>query len=404
LAPKFRVLDPTGLDDAGLARELAAANPEVLVACWKTPLLPEQLPADLRYVCYIAGSLKRVINRSHLERGLLVTNWGGSISRTVAECALFHSSRACATPRTGRSRCTQPGKPVWKNGITDVPLALLPSRRHPWLRPRRARTRHPSSAPWNCPITALAPDLTPPSWPAPTASSAPRRSTRSSPRTKSSSSSRRSFRPRPTASTSACCASSGPGGVFVNVGRGAVVDEGALLKVAREGKIAVGLDVYNTVEPLAADKRLPRAAQREPHAAHRRPDHRSLPPDAGAFALKNLRAYAEKPPARGCWSRRRYTTRRRDAAGSLRRCLPRHFLLPPAARIEKSATRARSPADRCSSAARTSNAPSARPRLAREARVRAHVPPPAAAPCLRRPRKSRSFTVALSRRSSSSCG
>src|SRR2546423_15651273 len=90
LAPEFRLLDASKLDEAGLCRELASANPEVLVACWKTPLLPEKLPPRLRYVCYIAGSLKRLISRSHLERGLFVTNWGGSISRTVAECALFH--------------------------------------------------------------------------------------------------------------------------------------------------------------------------------------------------------------------------------------------------------------------------------------------------------------------------
>ena len=44
LAPQFRVLDPTGMDDPALARELAAANPEVLVACWKTPRsLPKKL-------------------------------------------------------------------------------------------------------------------------------------------------------------------------------------------------------------------------------------------------------------------------------------------------------------------------------------------------------------------------
>src|SRR5581483_6947488 len=59
-----------------------------------------------------------------------------------------------------------------------------------------------------------------------------------------------------------------PGGVFVNVGRGAVVDEDALLRVAREGKISVGLDVYTT-EPLPADsgfRALPRVSL-TPHTA-----------------------------------------------------------------------------------------------------------------------------------------
>src|SRR5262245_11244378 len=90
LAPEFRLIDPTGIDEAWFARELAAVNPDVILGCWKTPALPDALPPRLRYVCYITGSVKKLISRAHIERGLLVTNWGGSISRTVAEAALFH--------------------------------------------------------------------------------------------------------------------------------------------------------------------------------------------------------------------------------------------------------------------------------------------------------------------------
>jgi phosphoglycerate dehydrogenase-like enzyme len=86
----------------------------------------------------------------------------------------------------------------------------------------------------------------------------------------------------------------GPGGVFVNVGRGAVVDEDALLRLAREGKISVGLDVY-TEEPLAAASGLRALPQVSltPHIAGPTIDRYA---DAGAFALKNLRAYAEDRP------------------------------------------------------------------------------------------------------------
>jgi phosphoglycerate dehydrogenase-like enzyme len=62
-----------------------------------------------------------------------------------------------------------------------------------------------------------------------------------------------------------------PGGVFVNVGRGAVVDEAALLRVAREGRISIGLDVYAN-EPLPADsgfRTLPRVSL-TPHTQDRR--------------------------------------------------------------------------------------------------------------------------------------
>src|SRR5689334_10709491 len=90
LATEFRLINPLELKEGVFEKELSATNPDVILGCWKTPTLPEKLPPRLRYVCYISGSVKKLISRSHLERGLVVTNWGGSISRTVAEAALFH--------------------------------------------------------------------------------------------------------------------------------------------------------------------------------------------------------------------------------------------------------------------------------------------------------------------------
>jgi phosphoglycerate dehydrogenase-like enzyme len=292
LAPEFKIIDPTGLDDAALARELGAANPEVLVACWKTPLLPERLPPRLRYVCYIAGSLKRVISRAHLERGLLVTNWGGAISRTVAECALFHILACLRNTSHWAIAMHQPGKATWKNGITDARSLFCRRVGIHGFGPV-ARELVTLLRAWSCPITALAPDLTAelahaygveraatlealfaeneivvelaPLIPATTAIITERLL--------------RLIR---------------PGGVFVNVGRGAVVDEEALLKVARDGRISVGLDVFTT-EPLPADsgfRALP-GVSLTPHIAGPTIDRY---PDAGAFALKNLRAYSEDRP------------------------------------------------------------------------------------------------------------
>jgi phosphoglycerate dehydrogenase-like enzyme len=81
-----------------------------------------------------------------------------------------------------------------------------------------------------------------------------------------------------------------PGGVFVNVARGAVVDEAALARVAAEGRIQVGVDVF-TEEPLPAASPLRglRNVSLTPHLAGPTTDRRC---DAGAFALANLRAYA----------------------------------------------------------------------------------------------------------------
>ena len=74
---------------AELAERLEALRPEVVLAGWGTPLLPLPAPEYLRYVCYMGGSVKNVVTRAHLEAGLPVTNWGDSVSRTVAEHALF---------------------------------------------------------------------------------------------------------------------------------------------------------------------------------------------------------------------------------------------------------------------------------------------------------------------------
>ena len=43
----------------------------------------------LRYVCHTAGTIRKLVPRELIERGLLVTNWGNSISANVAEGALM---------------------------------------------------------------------------------------------------------------------------------------------------------------------------------------------------------------------------------------------------------------------------------------------------------------------------
>lgn len=292
LAPEFRLIDPTDLDASVFARELAATDPDVLLGCWKTPPLPDALPSRLRYVCYVAGSVKKLVSRLHVERGLLVTNWGGSISRTVAECALFHILACLRNTSQWALAMHQPGVAGWKNGGTDSRSLFCRRVGIHGFGPV-ARELVGLLRPWGCPITVLAPDVT--------AELA------------------HAYGVERAASLDALFAENEiivelaplipttvglvdervlrlirPGGVFVNVGRGAVVDEDALLRIARERKISVGLDVY-TQEPLPADsgfRALPWVSL-TPHTAGPTIDRY---PDAGAFALKNLRAYADDRP------------------------------------------------------------------------------------------------------------
>ena len=290
LAREFRLIDPTGLTAASFAAELAAFNPEILVACWATPTIPAPLPSRLRYVCYLTGSVKNLVTRAHLERGLLLTNWGSSISRTVAECAFFHTF-ACLRLAT-RWTLMIHRDDGWRDGWESV--GSLFHRRvgiHGFGPAARAFVK--LVQPFECPVSVFAPDVTD------TVAA--------------------QYGVKRAASLDALFAENDiiielaplipatigsvterhlrllhDGGVFVNVGRAAIVDEAALLRVAREGKIFIGLDVYHE-EPLPVDSGLRGLANVSltPHIAGPTPDRHS---DATAFALRNLRAYAAGQP------------------------------------------------------------------------------------------------------------
>jgi phosphoglycerate dehydrogenase-like enzyme len=292
LAPEFRLIDPTGMTEAAFARELKVVNPDVILGCWKTPALPASLPSRLRYVCYITGSVKKLISRSHLERGLLVTNWGGSISRTVAEAALFHILACLRNASHWAVAMHRPRQAAWKNGLTDARSLFCRSVGIHGFGPV-ARELVRLLEPWSCPITAFAPDLT-----AELANAYGIERAGSLETLFAESEIIVELAPLIPATTGIVTEKVlrrlRPGGVFVNVGRGAVVDETALLRIAREGRISIGLDVY-TVEPLPADsgfRELPNVSL-TPHIAGPTIDRY---PDAGAFAVKNLRAHAEGRP------------------------------------------------------------------------------------------------------------
>ncbi|MCM2275334.1 MAG: hydroxyacid dehydrogenase [Candidatus Didemnitutus sp.] len=302
LTPQFRHYDTAGQTAADFHAALHAANPEVLIACWKTPPLPAQLPPNLRYVCYLAGSIKRLVSREHISGGLIVSNWGGSISRIVAEWAVFHIFSCLRRATYWTLAMHREG--AWKDGGTET--ASLFGRRvglHGFGQVARELVR--LLQPFGCRLSAYAPDV--------------------------NGVAERDYGVKPAASLEALFADNDiivelaplipettgsvtekhlrlikPGGVFVNVGRGAVVDEAALLRVAQEGKIMVGLDVF-TVEPLPADsgfRGLPNVTL-TPHLAGPTTDRRR---DAGEFALQNLRAYAEGRPLNARIDLRTYDT------------------------------------------------------------------------------------------------
>jgi len=290
LAARCEFFDPTELAPDALHRELAALNPDALIACWKAPMLPPFPPPNLRYVCYLAGSVKKIVTRAHLERGLLVTNWGGSISRIVAECALMLT--LAALRRAGHWIPAMHREGAWKNGSTET--ASLFGRRvglHGFGLVARELTH--LLRPFGVAISVCAPETDPALYAAHGAHRV--------------ASLEELFShndvvielapliPETTGIiTEKLLRLLRPGGVFVNVGRGAVVDEAALLRVAREGRIQVALDVY-PVEPLPVDsalRGLPNVILL-PHLAGPTTDRRR---DAGAFGLRNLHAFVADRP------------------------------------------------------------------------------------------------------------
>lgn len=271
-------------------RELHALDPEVLVAGWSTPELPRQLPRRLRYLCYLTGSVKRIVRREHIERGLVVSNWGRSISRTVAECALMlmlaslrragHWIPAMHRDGAWKTRQTETaslfGRRVGLHGFGhvarelirllrpfDVTIEVAAPERDAALYAAHGVTRAASLETLfaeNDVVVELAPLL---------------------PETEG-------------IVTEALLRLIRPGGVFVNVARGAIVDEAALVRVLREGRIQAALDVYAS-EPLPVESPLRGMSNviLLPHIAGPTTDRRR---DAGEFALRNLRAYAAGEP------------------------------------------------------------------------------------------------------------
>jgi phosphoglycerate dehydrogenase-like enzyme len=290
LSPAVRLLDATALTAEAFHAELNRTSPDVVLACWKTPPLPAVLPPNLRYLCYVTGSVRHIVTRAQLEAGFLVTNWGNVISRTVAECALFHTL-ACLrrAPHWTLEFHQERG---WRDGWQQV-QSLFGRRVGVHGYGAVAREFLKLIPPFGCMVSVLAPDFD--------AAEAARTGLRSCGSleelfgendiivelaplnrvTRGSVDERilRLIR---------------PGGVFVNVARAGITDEAALLRVAQAGEISLGLDVF-VQEPHPADSpwRGLRNVSVTPHIAGPTLDRF---PDAGAHALHNLRACAAGEP------------------------------------------------------------------------------------------------------------
>ncbi len=293
-------LDPESLDAEGWADALRERRPTVLVTAWSAKPVPvDWIDSDdfsLRYVCHITGSLKKIMSDRLYARGVRATNWGASINHTVAEHALLlvlallrGAAQWPATIAQGgwtvdhverlRSR-TLRGKRVGLHGFGAIAREIAPLLAS--FRPERVSAYSRGVPPsfivehgvQSCPslerlfaesdVVIGCESLTPEN------------------------------RGSVDARVLGLLADDA---VFVNVGRGQIVDETALLAEAASGRLRLGLDVFHR-EPLPADSPLLAAPGilLSPHIAGPTWDTYRV---CGDHALDNLRDYLDGKPLDG---------------------------------------------------------------------------------------------------------
>ena len=264
------------------------------MSAWQTPSLNGSLTlADLkslRYVCYLAGSVRKLVPRELVNRGVVVTNWGNSIAPTVAECTLM--LMLMALRRASHWAVAMHREAAWKSGSPDT-QSLLGRRVGIHGFGTISQALVPMLRPFTDQIQTFSPRV-------PDEILARHGIARSNSLEELFS----------TSDVVVELAAATPenfhivkeshlrmipeGGVFVNVGRGCVVDEAAVARVAQDGKLQIALDVYEQ-EPLPVDSPFRGLSNVTllPHLGGPTRDRRR---DSGALALKNLRAFLRGEP------------------------------------------------------------------------------------------------------------
>jgi phosphoglycerate dehydrogenase-like enzyme len=268
---------------------LLVIQPEVLVTGWSTPTLPDSLIGrlQLRYLCHTCGSVRNVVSRAWLEQGLLVSNWGEVVAPVVAECALMMI--IAGLRGVGSSQLTLHRDGGWRNEATK-PRTIIGKRigMHGFGAIARALVR--MLAPFGVTISAYDPPLPQPFFSELGVS-------RVAGLNELFTQSDVLVELAPLTPSTRGLVGKGllsclpDGALFVNVGRGAVVDEEALADEAWAGRLHLALDVY-VQEPLAPGSRLRNAPNTLllPHIAGPTADFRH---HCGWFAVANIRQYLE---------------------------------------------------------------------------------------------------------------
>ncbi len=287
--------DPEGRQLRALIEDI---EPEILITGWTTPRLHTDCffpKGPVKYVCNVTGSVRDLVPPEAIDRGLIVTNWGTSISRTVAECALMLILMSL--------RCTAEHHEHMhhNNGWTTLPskarqLSLFNRKVGLHGFGKVARELVALLRPFQVEISSYCPSM---------AKSVFEEHgvVRVESLEKLFASNQVIVELEGLTNETYHCVNEAilrlipDEGVLVNVGRGAVIDQDALLRVLEDKKIRVGLDVFEQ-EPLPADSPLRKNANLVilPHIAGPTADRMK---DAGANAVSNIQNYLNGKPLNG---------------------------------------------------------------------------------------------------------
>ena len=269
---------------------LEETDPEVLIAGWGTPLLPETWLSEghrLRYVCNLTGGVRNVVPRKLVEDGLLVSNWGETVSHTVAEGGLLLILAALRLQAEATLDLHVRGKWAEIRGRT---LTLFEKRVGLHGFGRIAQELALLLKPFRCTISAYSPSV-------PDSLMEQHGVRRETDLEKLFSTNEVVVELAALTEktegivTGEMLRSIPENGAFVNLGRAAVVREESLVKVAREGRLRMGLDVFHK-EPLPENnplRGLPNVVL-TPHTAGPTSDAYHW---CGQHALRNINRYLE---------------------------------------------------------------------------------------------------------------
>ncbi|MDF7807849.1 hydroxyacid dehydrogenase [Pontiellaceae bacterium B12219] len=266
-------------------------QPEIVLCAWETPAIPAEATSHLKYVCYLCGSVRTLVPRNLIKDGLLVTNWGSTVSNTVAECTLLLI--LATLRRMSNWTLAMHTRGEWKVGRHPDTLSLFNRRVGLHGLGAIGRDLVKLLAPFNVTLSAYSPSV-------------PDKMYRQL-------GVHRADTLEELFSTSDVLVELAPGkpenyhlvgetlfnllpeqAVFVNVGRGMVVDEEAMIRVSQKKGIHLGIDVYET-EPLPKNsplRGLPNTTLL-PHLGGPTPDRRR---DCGELAIQNIRNYINGDP------------------------------------------------------------------------------------------------------------